>query len=189
MIALVSRNSSRPNSPHSRPLPSLPVTSVVVTVVDVGEVLVFMRDREMPMLGPGEDGDRVGSVVRIVQVDRVRVLDNFVRVAMAVVAGGDDQDSGERHGEGDEGRRGESVAIDGPGEDGTDEWGEGEEDLPACCPDQPGASDPHRDRQPVPDRSDRECRRHVPQCWETVEGDAEEEIHGAGDEALDEGDL
>ena len=66
---------------------------MVVPVVDVGQVFVLVRDREVAVASSGEDDDRVGSVVRIGCVDRVGVLEAVMSVAVCVVAAGDDEDS------------------------------------------------------------------------------------------------
>ena len=100
---------------------------MIVTVVDVGEVLVLVGDHEVPMPAAGEHDDRVGSVVGILGVDRVHVLDGFVNVAMTVVGGRDDEHAGEGDRERDERGRGEVVTVDRPGEDGADERCEGED--------------------------------------------------------------
>ena len=68
---------------------------MVVTVVDVGEVLVLVGDRHVPMLGSGEDGDHVRTMVSVSSIDRVGVLDDVVSVAMAVTARGDDEHTNE----------------------------------------------------------------------------------------------
>ncbi len=68
---------------------------MAVAVVNVREVFVFMCDREVPVLRSGENGDRVGSMVGVVRVDRVCVLDDVMAVAVTVVAGGDDEDADE----------------------------------------------------------------------------------------------
>jgi hypothetical protein len=66
---------------------------VVVAVMDVGQVLMFVGQLEVPVLRSGEDSDRVRSVVRIGVVDRVGVLDDVVGVSVAVVAGCDHEDT------------------------------------------------------------------------------------------------
>ena len=68
---------------------------MVVAVVDVGEVFVLVRDREVPVLRSGEDRDGVRSMVGVVHVDRVCVLDHVVDMRVAVVACGDDEDTDE----------------------------------------------------------------------------------------------
>ena len=72
-----------------------PRRSVVVAVVDVGEMLVVVRQREVSVLASGDDDDRVRSVVRIIGVDRVCVLEDVVGVSVSVVAGGDDEHAGQ----------------------------------------------------------------------------------------------
>ena len=63
--------------------------SVGVTVMNVREMFVLVADTEVSVLCPGEHLDRLGSMVRISRIDRVRVFDGFVAVEVPVVAGCD----------------------------------------------------------------------------------------------------
>ena len=51
---------------------------VPVAVVDVGQVFVIVRQWQVSVTQPREHFDRPGLVVRIIRVDRVRVLDRGV---------------------------------------------------------------------------------------------------------------
>ena len=58
-------------------------------MVNVGEVLVLVTHGEVAVLRAGERLDRLGSVVRITRIDRVRVFLGFMTVEVPVVAGCD----------------------------------------------------------------------------------------------------
>jgi hypothetical protein len=55
--------------------------------MDVREMFVLVADTKVAVLCPGEHLDRLRSMVRIVRINRVRVLHGFVAVEVPVVAG------------------------------------------------------------------------------------------------------
>jgi hypothetical protein len=69
-------------------------------MVDVRKVFVLVTHGELAVLCPGENLDRIGSMVRISWIDGMRVLRGFVAVEVSVVAGCDHEHAEERDGEG-----------------------------------------------------------------------------------------
>ena len=57
--------------------------------MDVGQVLVFVMQRQMAMSRTGRHEDRALLVVRIAQVDRMAVFDRLVVVHLCVLRRGD----------------------------------------------------------------------------------------------------
>ena len=66
-----------------------------VAVVDVGKVLVFMADRQMPVPRSIENLDRGRVVMGVTRIDGMRVIDEDVRMRVPVVAGCHDDDADE----------------------------------------------------------------------------------------------
>jgi hypothetical protein len=66
-----------------------------MAVVDVGHVLVFVCGPEEAVLGAGQDLDGVRTVVRIIRIDRVHLLEEFVGVQVTMVTRGDHEDADE----------------------------------------------------------------------------------------------
>ena len=64
-------------------------------MVDVREMFVLVTHGEVAVLRPGENLYRLRSVVRIIRIDRVRVLHCFVTVEVPVVAGCDHDNANE----------------------------------------------------------------------------------------------
>lgn len=95
-----------------------------VAVVDVGEMFVLVTDREVTVPCPREHLDRLWSVVRIARIDRMRVLQGFMAMEVTVVAGRDQDHTDEGHGERHHRCRCESVTVDRPCEQRSDERGE-----------------------------------------------------------------
>ena len=101
-----------------------------VAVMDIGQMFVLVRQWQVSVTLPREDFDGAGLMVRIVVVDGMRMLDDGVRMEMAMVSRTDDEHTRERHRKRDDGRHRERVAVDRPGQECPDEGRQRKDRLP-----------------------------------------------------------
>lgn len=132
---------------------------VFVAVMEIWDVRVQVRQLSMSM-GVLVSFDHFAGVlvfvVAVVVLMFVVVLGRGVVVFVLMVATQDEADSDRGDGEGDHLAAGHLVGEHGPGDDGTDERGGSEHELPAGGAEVAGAGDPQGDREPVADPADGE---------------------------------
>ena len=108
-------------------------------------MLVFVGKGQVSVFCAGKDFDGTGAVVWIAGIYGVGMLHADVNVAVSVVGGPDNGHADERHRESDNGRGGQPVTVDRPGEQCADKWRQREDHLPTRRTDESSTSDPHRD--------------------------------------------
>ena len=84
----------------------------MVAMVDVGKLLVFVADRQMPVPGSIENLDRGRAVMGVTRIDGMRVIDDDVRMPVPVVAGCHDDDDAQT------GAPTDVLLQEDPGDDG-----------------------------------------------------------------------